>query len=391
MKYVVRIFISLLFILSCGSDDSVDEGTSVSYPAVESKFSGRIDLDQLYNYANQEVPDYITKKNISTNLITDRGATLGRVLFYDKELSSDRTVACATCHNQSLAFSDSDVQSEGVNGVTGRHSMRLVNNRFAEEVRFFWDERAATLMEQVTMPIRDHGEMGFSGMDGDPNFQDLIDRLSALDYYQELFTFVYGDSEITENRIQQSLAQFVSSIQSFDSKYDTGRAQANTEEEDFVNFTEDENRGKSLFLGTPQFDGNSNRVFGGLGCAGCHRPPEFDIDPNSQNNGVILDLTGGFDFTNTKAPSLRDLVGPEGTSNSGLMHTGGFVGIQQVLTHYNIVNEVQGNDNLDERLNPFGQGQRLNITNQEASQVIAFLRTLTGSNLYTDPKWSDPF
>ena len=157
--------------------------------------------------------------------VTDAGATLGRVLFYDKPLSVDNTVSCASCHQQELAFGDDDQASVGVAGVTPRHSMRLVNVQYAEEVRFFWDERAANLEDQTTQPIQDHLEMGFSGTEGDPDLADLLAKLEAVGYYRELFTFVFGDTEVTEARLQNALSQFLRSIRSFDSKYDEGRLQ----------------------------------------------------------------------------------------------------------------------------------------------------------------------
>ena len=103
--------------------------------------------------------------------------------------------------------------------------MRLVNARFSEEDNFFWDERARSLEEQTTQPIQDHIEMGFSGTNGQPNLDSLIRKMQNIDYYQSLFTLAFNDNTITEERMQQALAQFVRSIQSFDSKYDTGRAQ----------------------------------------------------------------------------------------------------------------------------------------------------------------------
>ena len=107
---------------------------------------GIIDLNDLFDYSNQPIPGYIQKDNTPfNNTLTDEGATLGRVLFYDKQLSVDNTVSCASCHQQQFAFGDTAVVSQGVNGTTGRHSVRLVNARFGDEVRFFWDERAASL------------------------------------------------------------------------------------------------------------------------------------------------------------------------------------------------------------------------------------------------------
>lgn len=136
--------------------------------------SSSLDLSTLFNYENQQTPLFIQKDNTNSNPISDDGATLGRVLFYDKLLSSNNQIACASCHKQEIAFGDDEIQSEGVNGLTGRHSMRLINSRYSNEEKFFWDERANTLEEQSTMPIQDHAEMGYSGQNGDPSFQDLI-------------------------------------------------------------------------------------------------------------------------------------------------------------------------------------------------------------------------
>ena len=243
--------------------------------------SGTIDLYDLPNYEDQDVPDYITKDNTpGNNEITDAGATLGRVLFYDKRLSVNNTISCGSCHQQQFAFSDTAQVSVGLSGgVTGRHSMRLVNARFSEEDNFFWNERAISLEDQSTQPIQDHIEMGFSGANGDPDLDSLISKLSDFEEYQRLFTFVFGDSEITEDRMQRALSQFVRSIQSFDSRFDEGLAQVNNIAQPFPNFTQEENRGKQLFLAPP--------AQGGAGCQGCHRGPEFDIDPASRNNGVI--------------------------------------------------------------------------------------------------------
>ena len=153
--------------------------------------SGTIDLDDLFNYETQNIPSYITKDNTpETNQINNEITTLGRVLFYDKNLSENNTIACASCHQQAFAFSDPLTSSVGLNGGnTGRHSMRLVNSRFSNEEKFFWDERATSLENQVTQPIQDHIEMGFSGTNGDPDFNELIAKLSAIDYYQTLFDF----------------------------------------------------------------------------------------------------------------------------------------------------------------------------------------------------------
>ncbi len=388
---IILSLLALFGLASCSnnSDDNYEEVTT--YPFVEAEFGSSIDLENLANYANQAVPAYITKNNAQGNIISDKGATLGRVLFYDKKLSSNNTISCSNCHIQANAFGDVAVASQGVNGTTGRHSMRLINVRFANEAKFFWDERAINLEAQTSMPIKDHGEMGFSGQNGDQSFSDLIVKLNAVGYYRELFKFAYGTEEITETKIQTALSQFIRSIQSFDSKYDVGRALAANDNQNFANFTAQENQGKNLFLTAPNFT-SGVRTSGGLGCAGCHRAPEFDIDPNTGNNGIIGTIAGtGIDITNTRAPSLRDLVKVNGTTNGPMMHTGVITSLQQAIGHYGTINIAPGNNNLDPRLRPGGVGQQLNLTNTEVDAVIAFLRTLSGSDVYTNPKWSNPF
>ncbi len=351
---------------------------AVSSPAQD----GVINLAALPNYANQAKPVYIQKDNTPAgNQISDAGATLGRVLFYDKRLSRDDTVSCSSCHQQAHAFSDSSIASVGVGGATSRHTPRLVNARFGTEVHFFWDERAVSLENQTTRPIRGTNEMGFSGFDGDPNFSDLIARLSATQEYPLLFNFVFGSPTIDETRIQNALAQFVRSIQSFDSRYDAGRAGA-PDPQPFPNFTASENKGKQLFLGPPDQ--------GGAGCAVCHRPPEFDIDPNSRNNGVIAAIDGSTDLTNTRAPSLRNLARPTGQLNGPFMHNGSFTTLAAVINHYNAI--PADNPNLDPRLRRPGGGlQVLNLTSQDRLDLEAFLLTLSGNAVYTDQRWSNPF
>ena len=140
-------------------------------------------------------------------------------------------------------------------------------------------------------------------------FVIIIAKLQNIGYYKELFKYAFGSEVITESKIQSALAQFIRSIQSFDSKYDAGRALVVNENQPFSNFTAQENQGKNLFLAPPLFDATGSRTAGGLGCAGCHAAPEFDIDPNTRNNGIIRVLNApGIDITNTRAPSLRNLV-----------------------------------------------------------------------------------
>lgn len=385
----MTVIIFSLSLFSCDSNVQEEVSPNLTFDHVITAFGDNIDLQNLPNYANQNIPTYINKDNTSDNEITDTGALLGRVLFYDTKLSSNHTVSCASCHQQSLAFGDNAVASTGVNGTTGRHSMRLINARYADEDDFFWDERANNLEEQTTMPIRDHFEMGFSGQNGDPDIDSLIDRLSQQEYYNELFTLVYGDALITEERMQNAMAQFIRSIVSFDSKYDIGRASARNNNDEFSNFSELENEGKRLFMQRPEFNGQGVRVGGGLDCNTCHRAPEFDIDPNSRNNGIVGSFDGTPDTDVTRSPTLRDLFSTDGLPNGPFMHNGFSSSFDDVLNHYE---SIPGTNNLDRRLAGGRMGTRdLCISDEERQAITAFMKTLSGSNVYTDPKWSDPF
>ena len=391
------VFALLIIAVSCSKNETMPVSPVIvdPYAAIKATFGTKIDPTNLANYANQTRPAYIGgKDNTGGNNITNAKATLGRVLFYDKNLSIDNSISCGSCHKQQFAFSDTAIASKGVaGGLTARHSMRLVNSRYAVETKFFWDERAATLEIQTTKPIQDHAEMGFSGLSGRPGIANLITRLQAIGYYNELFKFVYGDINVTEARMQECLAQFVRSIQSFDSKYDAGRGQVPNDGAPFPNYTPQENNGKQLFLAPPVFDLVGNRIGGGAGCNGCHNAPEFDIDPNTGNNGIIGRIPPGLgiDITVTRAPSLRDVTNGLGLENGALMHTANLLTLQNAVGHYNTINIAPGNTNLDPRLRPNGQGQKLNFTGAEQSALVAFIKTLSGSNVYTDVKWSSPF
>ena len=103
--------------------------------------AGDIDLNNLFNYSNQSIPDYITKDNTDGNQIDDATATLGRVLFYDKALSIDNTVSCASCHDPKKGWSNGEPNAAGVDGQRGgRNSPTVINTAYQ---RFqFWDGRA---------------------------------------------------------------------------------------------------------------------------------------------------------------------------------------------------------------------------------------------------------
>jgi cytochrome c peroxidase len=343
-----------------------------------------IDLNAPPNYASPAYPTHYdaniraTDNAPSLNPVTDRGALLGRVIFYDRMMSLNNTVACASCHVQAKGFTDDKVLSLGfMGGETGQHSMRLANANFYAGETMFWNKRARDLEEQSTMPIKDHTEMGFDAAAG--GIDSLIRKMKRLSYYPALFDYAFGSPDITEERMQRALAQFVRSMVSTGSKFDQGFAQVfNTAlpgagvGQAFPNFTAQENLGKQLFLLPPNQ--------GGAACAGCHAPPTFALAANSLSNGLDAGETVIF-----KSPSLKNIavVGP-------YMHDGRLANLQQVIDHYN--NGIQAGPALDNRLRtPNGQPLRLNLSQEQKDALAAFLQTLTDNDLLTDPKFGDPF
>ena len=339
-----------------------------------------------FNYANPTLPGYLNAPNIlgqintpANNPITDNGATLGRVLFYDKNLSINNTIACASCHKQVNAFSDVVVKSNGFSGgFTGRNSMPLTNAKYYPNGRFFWDQRAATLEDQVLMPIQDLVEMGMT-------LSALETKLKSLAYYPPLFQKAFGDNNITSDRISKALAQFVRSIVSYQSKYDAGRGNFPPgplpPNVNFANFTPQENQGMQIFLG-PQG-----------GCVPCHGTETFTA-PQEKNNGLDLttvDRGFGAVANNTnldatfKVGSLRNvgLTAP-------YMHDGRFATLEEVVEHYS--SGVKAHPNLSQQLKlPNGQPRLANLTTQEKAALVSFLKTLTDVTVTTEVKYSNPF
>ena len=339
-----------------------------------------------YNYGNQSLPAFLLSPLITgqdntpaSNRVTDWGATLGRVLFYDKTLSINNTIACASCHKQASGFSDNQAFSAGfAGGLTGRNSMCLINAKYYPDGKFFWDERAATLEDQTLMPIQNAVEMGM-------NLDTLVNRLKTKAHYPYLFQKTFGDQTINSDRISKALAQFVRSIISYQSKFDIGRAQVtppqNPVQTPYPNFTAQENLGKQLFF-SPQTN-----------CAACHGTETFTA-PLPKNNGLenpsVDRGVGG--ITNIpvqvgefKVTSLKNIE-----LTAPYMHDGRFTTLDQVIEHYN--SGIQPNPNLAPQLrNPDGTPRRLNLTTQEKAALVAFLKTLTDVAVTTDVKFSNPF
>ena len=365
--------------------------------------------DEYFNYAHIELPAhyYVNAfppqtpfQNAATaydntpidNAITDEGATLGRVLFYDEKLSANGTVSCASCHQQSHGFSDPEILSIGFDGgLTGRHSMGLSNARFYTSGKFFWDERAETLEDQVLMPFQDEVEMGLT-------LDQLESIVRAQDYYPPLFESAFGDTTVTSELISKALAQFVRSIVNTSSKYDMARSNAPNPIVDFADFTPEENLGKALFF-MPQMLTNGNTA----ACAGCHVseafvgpvPPGPGGTSTATNNGMVVDMDddqGVFHTTGNmndrgkfKAPSLVNIG-----ARPPYMHDGSLATLEEVVEHYS--SGIQNHRNLSPPLRgPGGQAGHFIFTDEEKSALVAFMHTLSDFELMSDEKYSNPF
>lgn len=358
-----------------------------------------------YNYAAIDFPETFTPyvftfdNTPEDNPITDTGATLGRVLFYDTSLSVTNTISCASCHKQEKGFADDGAKSIGfAGGHTFRNSMGFANAGFYKPQRYFWDQRAATLEEQSLMPIQDDVEMGMT-------LGELIPKLSQLDYYKPLFLDAFGDETITAERISNALAQFIRSIYSFHTKYDEGIAITHNIFEDFPNFTPQENLGKDIFNGkeTPEAIGT---------CITCHlpnhEPLHYEIPLPEDLNQVIfsggepdnIGLDDTIDVVDNgwgeylgveslyghfKTPSLRNIE-----LTAPYMHDGRLATLEDVVEHYST--KVKPHPYLSAHMKDSqGNPRHLNLSEEEKAALVAFLKTLTDYELISDPKYSNPF
>ncbi|WP_233268500.1 cytochrome-c peroxidase [Cellulophaga sp. L1A9] len=398
-KYVITLCLMTFLIISCAKDEYIEipeaeevvliEDENEVDTTVEEEISDIVEVDDSilnlpdspFNYANILLPNFFLDNEVgdedntpNNNTTTDDGATLGRVLFYDKNLSMNNTISCASCHIQENGFSDPNALSIGFDGeLTSRNSMGLANARFYANGRFFWDERAATLEAQTLVPIQDLVEMGLT-------LTELEAKLSQQTYYATLFTNAFGDETITSNRVALALSQFIRSMVSYESKFDEGLAQTQDIDDNFPNFTTSENRGKQLFMS------NQTR------CFDCHATNVF-VGDDARNNGLDATITdlgvGGITGNNNelgefKVPSLRNiaLTGP-------YMHDGRFETLEEVVEHYN--SGVQDNPNLDNRLTQGNNVRRLNLSEADKQALVDFLNTLTDDTFINDEKYASPF
>lgn len=384
-----------------------------------------------------EMPDDIIKNapdmdnTPSNNPNTDMGIALGRVLFYDQDLSKNRTISCASCHKQEFAFSDSAKFSRGWNGgLTARNSMSLMHTRFQRGGLMFWDGRAVSVEAQVTVPFVSSVEMGMT-------MDSVIARVRSKQFYRGLFLSAFGSNSIDSVKISKALAQFVRSINSYGSKYRAGveLREGPPETTPFSNFTDQENRGKALFMDINR--GN---------CQACHTRNIF-VPQGAQNNGIDGSIGPGLKWRWTPWSTRNDYIGKDSGfagvlargNYSGIlgrdsgnikanigrmkvpslinisltgpyMHDGRYKTLDEVINFYS--DSIKNNDYNTlsaflRRIDPSVPGAPNNVANQtiidnapvriihytpeEKADLKAFLLTLTDQSVLTDTKYSNPF
>jgi cytochrome c peroxidase len=384
IRFAIAILTTVLLLNACNKDAQINSEDILVTEDVLTKGFPNLPSTP-FNYANIQLPNYLSGPNIvgqlntpANNVITDHGATLGRVLFYDVRLSKNNVKSCSSCHLQANSFSDPDQFSTGFDGgLTDRNSMSLLNAAYYPNGHFFWDERAVSAEVQASGPITNAVEMGMT-------MPEVVVKLQQAGFYQSLFQKAYGSEVIDSAGIVKAIAQFVRSMVSYRTKYDEGRAafppNQNPGQVNFANFTAQENQGKQLF-------------FGQAGCAACHGTETF-TSPGARNNGLDLvyadngvgAVTGNPQQNGLfKSPSLRGIE-----PSAPYMHDGRFATLEAVVEHYST--GIKAHPNLSPQLRlPNGMPRNLNLTTQQKAALVAFLKRLNDTGIATDAKFANPF
>jgi cytochrome c peroxidase len=310
------------------------------------------------------------------NPLTKSKVELGRHLFYEKMLSGNNEMNCASCHNQTTGFSDTARYSTGIDGIKGKRQAMSTINLAWNSNKFFWDGRANFLRDQTLKPIQDVAEMH-------ENLAHAIEELKGNSSYRILFKLAFQDGQITAENMSLALEAFLFTVVSNNSKYDRFLRGE-------VALTDSEERGRVLFFGeyNPGFPSIS-----GADCAHCHSGNNFEND-QFINNGLNTDATftdlGYFNVSGNvndkakfKLPTLRniELMPP-------YMHDGRFKTLEEVVDHYN--SGIQISSTTDPAL-VYNQSTGLMLDVQEKADLVAFLKTLTDPTIATNPNFSSPF
>lgn len=314
-------------------------------------------------------------------------ATVGRVLFYDKNLSLDKSVSCSSCHQQAYGFADNKAFSTGYNGLqTPRNAHSIINSNNEH----FWDGRVHDYQNAISIPLETHSELNMLNMD------TLCNRLQAIYYYPILFaqTNPHSTNTITKENIVLALSAFITSIDAANSRYDQAYPSAQSGKSPTATFTQQEINGMNIFNGKGK-------------CNLCHNPSNNFGGNKNQFEDVGLDMTytdlgrGGITFNQAdngrfQVPALKNVA-----LTAPYMHDGRFKTLAEVVDFFS--DNVNSSPNLSSALTAHpsmspngsyttgGTAATMGLTADEKSDLIAFLQTLTDMSQINDINFSDPF
>lgn len=287
------------------------------------------------------------------NPSSDAKVELGRMLYFDKRLSADNTVSCASCHDPKMGWSNNDATAVGVGGQRGGRSAPSIINSAYQKFQF-WDGRAGTLEEQALGPIANPIEMNLP-------IEEAVKRLSAIEGYQKRFKEVFG-SEVNKDNLAKAIAAFERTIVSGNAPYDRFKAGEKTA------------LGDEAQVGMKLFFGKAN-------CSACHNGPHFS-DSAFHNLGVgasakeidqgrrkISNIEG--DHGAFRTPTLREIA-----RSAPYMHDGSLKTLEEVVDYYNLGGTK--NDYLDEEIYP------LKLSDAEKKALVTFLKEGLASPNYPE-------
>jgi cytochrome c peroxidase len=312
------------------------------------------------------------------NPLTKEGVALGRFLFYEKRLSGDNTMSCATCHMPQNGFSDANQFSVGIDGIAGtRQSMALVN--LGWENFFFWDGRSSSLEEQILEPVPNPIEMHQS-------WKDAVSKLNADVKYRNRFFRAFNEEGIDSVKVSKAIAQFLRTLVSGESKYDVmykyeNSMTLNSNEQAILGTIDPEEwAGYDLF-----------KSLNGADCFHCHNGPLMQVKKFS-NNGLMpnsINDLGRAHVTNNpednykfKVPTLRNIA-----LTAPYMHDGRFATLDEVIEHYS--SGIHMSPTIDPLIE-FGNQGGVQLDAQEKYLLKKFLLTLTDNNFINNPNFKDP-
>ena len=321
------------------------------------------------------------------NPMTPEKVRLGRFLFYDKNLSANRTQSCGSCHQQKYAFSDNKVRSIGSTGeMLTRNSMALVNVAYNSSLT--WAHSGLkNLEQQILIPMfsEEPVELGMTGA-----HEQILLRFDS-DIYQPLFAEAFPGEPLSIKLMVQAITSFVRSLTSFNSPFDR---YAYEQQDDAL--SESAIRGMELFFserlechhchGGFNFSQSSKHDFQEFAVTGFHNTGLYNEDGQGSyplsDTGLIQLTLDTEDMGRFKAPTLRNVA-----VTAPYMHDGSVANLEEVLTIYAAGGRGAGvNSPLK---SPFIHGFRL--TPEEQQDLLDFLHSLTDQKFLTDPKHSDPW